>query len=100
MIIEKETVIKIIDEVMNNREIDSIRNAILAIRDKVVDLEGINVVDWEGIEECPIIPLIKLPLRGKNPLYCEVPYHEEATKVCIDVNRKLDTGVYGSFWYE
>lgn len=100
MIIEKETVIKIIDEVMNNREIDSIRNAILAIRDKVVDLEGINVVDLEGIEEGPIIPIIKLPLRGKNPLYCVEPYYEGATKVCIDVNGKLDTGIYGSLWYE
>lgn len=89
MIIEKETVIKIIDEVMNNREIDSIRNAILAIRDKVVDVEGIG----EG-------GIIKLPLRGKNPLYCVEPYHEGATKVCIDVNEKLDTGVYGSLWYE
>lgn len=33
----KEDVLKIIDEVMNNREIDSIRNAILAIRDKVIE---------------------------------------------------------------
>ena len=33
----KNDVLKIIDEVMNNREIDSIRNAILAIRDKVID---------------------------------------------------------------
>ena len=36
---KKEDVLKVIDEVMNNREIDSIRNAILAIRDKVIELE-------------------------------------------------------------
>ena len=34
---EKSEVLKIIDEVMNNREVDSIRNAILAIRDKVIE---------------------------------------------------------------
>ena len=32
---KKSEVLEIIDEVMNNREIDSIRNAILAIRDTV-----------------------------------------------------------------
>lgn len=36
--IKKENVLRIIDSVMNNREIDSIRNAILAIRDKVVEM--------------------------------------------------------------
>lgn len=37
-IINRISVINAIDEVMNNREIDSIRNAILAIRDKVLEI--------------------------------------------------------------
>ena len=82
----KEEVLKIIDEVMNNREIDSIRNAILAIRDKVIEL--------------PENGIVKLELRGNNKLCCTYPYFEGAKYVCIDPLEKIDTGLYGSIWYE
>ena len=85
----KQDVLTIIDEVMNNREIDSIRNAILAIRDKVKELPG-------ELEE----GTIKLPLRSRNPLMETSPYYDGAEYVCIDVLAKVDTGVYGEIWYE
>ena len=51
---QKDEVLKIIDEVMNNREIDSIRNAILAIRDKVIEApetdKQIIKAKWEKTE--------------------------------------------------
>ena len=40
--VSKDEVMQIIDNVMNNREIDSIRNAILAIRDGVKEIEPID----------------------------------------------------------
>ena len=88
----KEDVIKIIDEVMNNREIDSIRNAILAIRDKVNELP-----DDENYQP-PYY--VKLELRGNNELNNSVPYFEGAKYVCIDTSFKIDTGIYGDYWYE
>jgi hypothetical protein len=86
---KKEDVLKIIDEVMNNREIDSIRNAILAIRDKVIDYD-----DWTDNYTATLI------LRGKNPLRCYGDYFEGATKICIDTTAKNDTRDYGGYWYE
>ncbi len=87
----KNDVIKIIDEVMNNREIDSIRNAILAIRDKVIDF---NDNDWTKEYRA------KLRLRRSNELCCTTPYFEGATHVVIDTSEKIDTGLYGCYWYE
>jgi hypothetical protein len=43
---------------------------------------------------------IRLKLRGKNPLYCTAPYFDGAKYIIIDLNEKIDTGEYGSFWYE
>lgn len=84
----KNEVLKIIDEVMNNREIDSIRNAILAIRDKVIDYPDIGEY------------YAKLKLRGHNDLYCTSPFFPEAKYVCIDTAEKIDTGEYGAYWFE
>lgn len=84
---KKEEVLNIIDEVMNNREIDSIRNAILAIRDKVIELPDEH-------------PTAKLELRGDNKLYCTFPWFEGAKYICIDTCEKIDTGIYGAYWYE
>lgn len=70
---EKSEVLKIIDEVMNNREIDSIRNAILAIRDKVIeapetDKQIIKAV-WEKNENGQY-------LRCSN-CYCSLPVRDD-----------------------
>ncbi len=82
----KAQVLNIIDEVMNNREIDSIRNAILAIRDKVIDLP-----DSENA--------VTLTLRGDNPLQETIPWSEGCKYVRIDTFEKIDTGIYGSIEY-
>ena len=87
---KKAEVLNIIDEVMNNREIDSIRNAILAIRDKVIELED----DTESES------FAKLKLRGNNELFTVSPYFDGAKYVCIDTYAKVDTGLYGEIWYE
>ena len=88
---EKDQVLKIIDDVMNNREIDSIRNAILAIRDKVLELPD---DDWtKGY-------VTKLKLRGNNELCVCQPWFDGAKYVCIDTLAKIDSGIYGTMWYE
>ena len=90
----KTEVLKIIDEVMNNREIDSIRNAILAIRDKVIDFdEATNIVTLD--ESKPIW----LELRGNNRLCEASPWFDGARYVCIDPWEKIDTGLYGCIHY-
>lgn len=88
---KKQEVLNIIDEVMNNREIDSIRNAILAIRDKVIDF---NDDDWTKDY------VARLKLHGNNPLCCCCDYFEGAEYICIDTLEKIDTGIYGAYWYE
>jgi len=82
----KAQVLNVIDEVMNNREIDSIRNAILAIRDKVIDLP-----DNEDA--------VTLKLRGDNPLYETISWREGCKYVRINTFEKLDTGIYGTIEY-
>lgn len=92
---KKAEVLKIIDEVMNNREIDSIRNAILAIRDKVIEYDD----ELDNIGLCLLKPH-KITLRGNNEL-CEVsPWFDGAKYVVIDPMEKIDTGIYGSIRYE
>lgn len=88
---QKSEVLKIIDEVMNNREIDSIRNAILAIRDKVIEAPDISEFESEYTA--------KLPLRGGEISFVGA-YFEGAKYICIDTAAKVDTGIYGEIWYE
>ena len=90
----KSEVIAVIDEVMNNREIDSIRDAILAIRDKVIELREPIVV------ELPRGGFAKLRLRGNDELCVTSPHFDGAKYVCIDTLEKVDTGAYGTIWYE
>lgn len=90
---KKEDVLKIIDEVMNNREIDSIRNAILAIRDKVLKMPS-DEDDWTK-EYCAT-----LKLRGDNELRCYMPYFDGAKYIVIDTLIKNDSHDYGGYWYE
>lgn len=103
----KNEVLKIIDEVMNNREIDSIRNAILAIRDKVIDYpeysEEFTGSFYSEMLHCTIKcpnDVVALKLRGHTELHCISPYFPGAKYVCIDTNAKIDTGAYGEYWYE
>lgn len=86
---KKEEVLSIIDEVMNNREIGSIRNAILAIRDKVIEKD-----DW--LKDYTA----RLLLRGNNPLRCYGDYFDGAKYIVIDTLAKNDTRDYGAYWYE
>lgn len=90
---KKSEVIKIIDEVMNNREIDSIRNAILAIRDKVIEARD-DDDDWMKDY------VARLKLRGNNPLKVSMPWFEGAKYVTIDTMAKNDTNDYGEIMYE
>jgi len=89
---KKDNVLKIIDEVMNNREIDSIRNAILAIRDKVLEMPDDND-EWEKDY------VADLKLRGDCPLNVTIPYFNGANRVRIDTCAKLDTRIYGEIQY-
>lgn len=84
---QKADVLRIIDGVMNNREIDSIRNAILAIRDKVVEYPESN-------------QYARLELCTNNELCCATPYYKGAKYVVIDTSYKIDSGVRGAYWYE
>ena len=86
----KNDVLKIIDEVMNNREIDSIRNAILAIRDKVIEIPCDDDNDSYA----------RLTLWSKNELCCTAPYFDGAEYIVIDTLEKVDTGVRGTYRYE
>ena len=86
----KAEVLKIIDEVMNNREIDSIRNAILAIRDKVLEMPD-GTIEEEYTA--------RVPLRGKEISFVG-EYFEGAEYICIDTAAKVDSGMYGEIWYE
>lgn len=97
----KENVLGIIDEVMNNREIDSIRNAILAIRDKVKDLEEVGKYD-DSTNTLTIddAVFVKIRLRGDNPLNIGADFEEGDKYVIIDSHFKIDTGIYGNMWYE
>jgi hypothetical protein len=85
---KKEEVLKIIDEVMNNREIDSIRNAVLAIRDKIIEYPDIE-------EEYTA----RLKLRGSE-ISQTGEYFEGAKYLCVDTAMKIDSGIYGGYWYE
>ena len=88
---KKTDVLTVIDDVMNNREIDSIRDAILAIRDKVMDMPDDDfMADYTA----------RLVLRGDNPLRCYGDYFDGAKWIVIDTTAKNDTRDYGAYWYE
>ena len=103
----KTEVLKVIDEVMNNREIDSIRNAILAIRDKVKEFDELDYIDDCKIIvkddviriEDPGLRRVMISLRHANELNNLNFCFEEARYVCIDTKEKIDTGLYGTMWY-
>lgn len=84
---KKKDVINIIDDVMNNREIDSIRNAILAIRDKVKEFP--DETEYR----------VTLELCSDNPLCITDPWFEGAKYVTIDMIEKIDTGHRGAVRY-
>lgn len=88
---KKEEVLKIIDEVMNNREIDSIRNAVLAIRDKIIE--------YPDIDEYLNDYTARLKLRG-GEISQTGEYFEGAKYLCVDTSMKIDSGIYGGYWYE
>lgn len=91
--ISKETVLLVIDSVMNNREIDSIRNAILAIRDKVIEL------DAEQNEY-----YVRAKIRRNNSFLPKIDHYgnllDNAEWVIFDMCEKMGTGLYGSVRYE
>lgn len=96
-LIKREDAIAIIDSVMNNREIDSIRNAILAIRDQVVDMKCVKCADaFEPIET----DYAKLRIRDNNPpcLFGN-GWYDGAEYIVVDMNYKLDSHLYGAYWY-
>ena len=86
----KSEVIQIIDNVMNDRNIDSIRDALLTIRDKVLALED---------DDFDRDYYARLKLRGNNPLNCSIPYFPGAQYIEIDTFEKIDTGIYGDYRY-
>lgn len=90
---KKKEVLNIIDEVMNNREIDSIRNAILAIRDKVLELE-------DNEESLNKDYYARLKVRSRNELALIKPIPLNAKYLVIDSSYKIDSGFYGAYWFE
>ena len=93
----KDKVLQIIDSVMNNREIDSIRNAILAIRDQVMDLPDDDRA-YDDDRVYTVLALRKtcsfLPEMGID---CSL--RDESRYALIDTCYKIDTGLYGAIWY-
>lgn len=89
---KKQDVLAVIDAVMNNREIDSIRNAVLAIRDGVLKLDDYD----EFLDK----HYARLQLRSDNELWITQPYFPGASIVVIDTVEKIDTGIYGTISYE
>ena len=67
-------------------------NAILAIRDKVLEMPD-NNDEWEKDY------VADLKLRGDCPLNVTIPYFDGANRVRIDTCTKLDTRVYGEIQY-
>ena len=90
---KKDEVLKIIDEVMYDKNVDSMRNAVLSIREKVLQFKD---PDDDFMKDY----YARLRLRGNNDLCCSVPYFEGAKYVVIDTAAKIDTGIYGTYWYE
>lgn len=95
---KKDDILKIIDEVMNNREIDSIRNAILAIRDKVIAFKDEDT-DFSTIV-LEDLHTYKIPLRSYSEIKFTGEYFEGANYLCVDACAKRDTREYGDMWYE
>ena len=102
-LISKKTVLEIIDSVMNNREIDSIRNAILAIRDKVLE-HNREQKPLDLVDLAETISAVRLPIRANNVFLPEFGTDgstlEGARYVVIDMFEKIDTGEYGAVYYE
>lgn len=97
-VIYKNRVLEIIDSVMNNREIDSIRNAILAIRDKIIDEpEPELCIDTS-------FTTVKIALRQRNAFLPETGIDgssiDGAKYAIFNMSEKIDTGLYGSVSYE
>ena len=95
---KKDDILKIIDEVMNNREIDSIRNAILAIRDKVIAFKDVDTAFSTIVLED--MHTYKIPLRSHSEIGFTGEYFEGANYLCVDAGAKRDTREYGEMWYE
>lgn len=91
---KKQQVLSVIDNVMNNTKYNSIRGAILAIREQIL-----KIPDDDDNKYFMKDYYAKLKLRGDNPLYIVEPYFEGAKYVCIDTMAKLDTGCYGTICY-
>ncbi len=79
---------EIINEVMLDRNIDSIRDALMTVMEKA-----------ESSESFTDKGLIKIELRGSNELTCVYPWFDGAKYVVIDPLAKTDTGLYGEYWY-
>lgn len=79
---------EIINEVMLDRNIDSIRDALMTVMEKA-----------ESSESFADNGAIKIELRGNNELSCVCPWFDGAKYVVIDPMAKIDTGLYGEYWY-
>ena len=84
--IRKSEVLEIIDDVVNRRDLAAWQ-ALMEIRRLI---EEYNDGTFYA----------KLKLRGEGGLCCTRPYFRGATHVCIDTMEKIDTGRYGTYWYE
>ena len=91
-------VLAVIDGVMNNREIGSIRNAILAIRNGVQKIHKELLVPPFDREYYAM-----LKIRSKNAFLPDMDNYgtmlEDAKYVVIDMTAKVDTGLYGEVRY-
>lgn len=90
---KKDDILKIIDEVMNNREIDSIRNAILAIRDKVIAFKDEDTAFSTIVLED--LHTYKIPLRSHSEIQFTGEYFEGANYLCVDAIQE-NTAICGT----
>ena len=108
--IRRKDVLAIIDEVMFDGDIDSFRAAIIAIRNKIIDMPDYNgdpdfaeeheiTVNQEMLQIDNPLTIVRIALRGEE-MNCSDPYFEGAEYFCVCTGEKIDSRVYGSYWYE
>lgn len=103
-IVDKETIYKLIDEIMGDRNIDTIRKALITLKERVEEISMTDISewhkDWDLYELDGDLMRARLKLRGNNPINESTPYFDGAEYLVIDTMVKLDTRLYGEMYYE
>ena len=94
----KEKVCEIVDEIMRDRNIGSIRDALITVKEKIMELPDYDYTDFDAYP-------IKIHLRSPEPnlnvlAHCTAPYMEGDEYLYIDPVAKIDSHCYGAFWFD